>query len=752
MSEEEGKAYLGPPTLRLPTEISGTPYTLEVSGRAKTIGITLKKMDGRIPLVPQPSQAPQPVKVPGTDLSILVRSPFELSVFEEQEGGSRRELRIFSPGSSLVGNSLTLRLFIEHDEGIYGLGEFFGRLNKNGQALETYIYDAVGLPNDKTYVAYPFFWSTRGYGMLVNEQGRVFFDFGASFCCRGSVKVPSAEPQIFLFIAHEPREIVRQFWELTGYPEVPPKWSFGIWYSSWRDKGYVNSPYKTQEDVIRMAERIREMGIPGDVIHLDPHYSYRPVRPMLLSFMIEELGMNIEEVRQALSLHEEKGVWSYAPLISYLRERYGEKVSELRLSGSDSSFIWQRGFQDPKGFNERLHAMGFHTSIWVNPYAQLGGPWYRELEAADALLKVDGNVILEMPVSTVGGKMIGYSEIVRDMGAVDLTSERGRAIFASKISQLLDLGFDAIKTDYGEGAPGDEIGRLHNLYATVYNHVVYEEIKKRRGEAIVWGRSGGLGIHRYPIRWGGDPESTPEGMVKALRGALCLSCSGTAFSSFDIGGYGGKPSTRLFIRWFEMGLLFSHSRLHGTTEREPWSYGDEALAAFKRYAELRYSLFPYIYSCVNKGIKEGKPLVRPLVFDFPEDRATRDVEDEFMLGDALLVAPVMDDVSEERDVYLPKGTWYVFWTSQRLEGGKWVKVKAPLDLIPLFVMSGKSLVYSLNKGVTIGEESLRKLRVVAYGDVKEIDLDFGQIRVKAEVLPGKTLERDGLTITFETVQ
>ena len=120
MSEEEGKAYLGPPALRLSTEISGTPYTLEVSGRAKTIGLTLKKMDERIPLVPHPSQAPQPVKVPGTDLSVLVRSPFELSVFEEQEGGSRRELRIFSPGSSLVGNSLTLRLFIEHDEGIYG--------------------------------------------------------------------------------------------------------------------------------------------------------------------------------------------------------------------------------------------------------------------------------------------------------------------------------------------------------------------------------------------------------------------------------------------------------------------------------------------------------------------------------------------------------------------------------------------------------------------------------------------------------
>ncbi|MFP3302799.1 MAG: glycoside hydrolase family 31 protein [Caldivirga sp.] len=249
-------------------------------------------------------------------------------------------------------------------------------------------------------------------------------------------------------------------------------------------------------------------------------------------------------------------------------------------------------------------------------------------------------------------------------------------------------------------------------------------MKETRGEAIVWGRSGGLGIHRYPIRWTGDPDSTPRGMAASLRGVLSMATSGIMYASVDIGGYSGTPTPELYVRWAQMGLLLSHSRFHGTTEREPWSYGDEAYRIVSGFIKLRYSLIPYIYSQVIKGLRTGMPLVRPLIMDYPDDESVRDIDDEYMFGEAMLVAPLF--TGDERTVYLPEGVWYDYWSGEAVKGPTTVRVKAPLNRIPIYVKDGSAIPYTRVKALYLTPEVLRDLSVEVYGNVETFSADFGR--------------------------
>jgi alpha-D-xyloside xylohydrolase len=182
-------------------------------------------------------------------------------------------------------------------------------------------------------------------------------------------------------------------------------------------------------------------------------------------------------------------------------------------------------------------------------------------------------------------------------------------------------------------------------------------------------------------------------MAASLRGALSWILSGAAFASFDMGGFFGiptltdPPSPELYVRWSQMGLLFSHARAHGhTAPREPWAFGEPALSIFRKYAQLRYRLLPYLYAAARRA-PEGPPLARPLVYDFPLDPTTWQVDDEYLLGPDLLVAPMFKPRGS-RDIYLPAGGWYDFWTDRRFDGARWITYEAELETLPTFVRAG----------------------------------------------------------------
>jgi alpha-D-xyloside xylohydrolase len=176
-------------------------------------------------------------------------------------------------------------------------------------------------------------------------------------------------------------------------------------------------------------------------------------------------------------------------------------------------------------------------------------------------------------------------------------------------------------------------------------------------------------------------------MAAALKGGLSASLSGFGYWSHDIGGFRGEPTTDVYVRWAQFGLLSSHARCHGTTPREPWAFGEEALDVFRRYARLRYRLLPYLYSVADETARTGLPTVRPLVLAYQDDPAVADLDDQFLLGPNLLVAPVFAG-DTTRSVYLPDGEWVDWWTDERYDGGRRVEVAAPLDRLPLFVRAG----------------------------------------------------------------
>jgi alpha-D-xyloside xylohydrolase len=299
-----------------------------------------------------------------------------------------------------------------------------------------------------------------------------------------------------------------------------------------------------------------------------------------------------------------------------------------------------------------------------------------------------------------GGGVALVHGFAKPSAAVDFTNPGAVEWFKAKNRQLLEMGVAVIKTDFAEDMPDDAVPhdgtpaeQLHNVYPLLYQRAVFEVTKEVHGYGLIWGRSGYAGSQRYPVHWGGDPGCTFDDMAASLRGALSWILSGAAFASFDMGGFFGfptltdPPSPELYVRWSQMGLLFSHARAHGYgAPREPWAFGEPALSIFRRYAQLRYRLLPYLYAAARRAA-QGVPLARPLVYDHPLDRTTWHIDDEYLLGPDLLVAP-MFKARGSRDIYLPAGAWYDFWTDDRFEGGRWISYQAELDTLPLFVRAG----------------------------------------------------------------
>ncbi|HEU4678739.1 MAG TPA: glycoside hydrolase family 31 protein, partial [Terrimicrobiaceae bacterium] len=205
----------------------------------------------------------------------------------------------------------------------------------------------------------------------------------------------------------------------------------------------------------------------------------------------------------------------------------------------------------------------------------------------------------------------------------------------------------------------------------------------------------------YPVHWGGDSQSSFAGLAGTLRAALSMGLSGFPFFSHDIGGFIGRPEVELYVRWAQFGLFSSHARCHGCgndNSREPWMFGEQANDIFKSYATLRYRLMPYIYDQARRCSCTAKPLVRALIVDYPEDRNVWFIQDQYLFGDSLLIAPVLRPLKESalRKLYLPAGRWVDFWTKQPINSvGEWITRTVDLATMPIYVKAGTILPYTV---------------------------------------------------------
>ena len=314
-------------------------------------------------------------------------------------------------------------------------------------------------------------------------------------------------------------------------------------------------------------------------------------------------------------------------------------------------------FQDPKAMLDQLKKDGFHTCLWQLPYFTPKNRFFREL--------VDGG----MAVKNAAGSL-PYEDAV-----LDWSNPKTVKWYQDKIAGLIKLGVGAIKCDFGEAAPYDGFyysGRggkyEHNLYPVRYNKALWEAVEANSGEGVIWARSAWAGSQRYPLHWGGDAATTNTGMLGDLRGGISFGLSGFSFWSHDMGGFVTASPEDIYRRWLPFGFLSSHTRAHGAPPTEPWLISESFTKAFRQSAEMKYKLMPYVYAQAKDCSERGLPMVRALLVEFPDDPGAWLVEDAYMFGSQILVAPLLES-GDSRMVYLPRGKWIDYQSGKVYEGG-----------------------------------------------------------------------------------
>lgn len=349
-----------------------------------------------------------------------------------------------------------------------------------------------------------------------------------------------------------------------------------------------------------------------------------------------------------------------------------------------TDFIWDsRVFPDPRGMLSRLKAKGLNICVWINPYIAQESCLFNEGMENGYLVKRTNGDVWQWDMWQPG------------MALVDFTNPDACTWYQNKLAELLDMGVDCFKTDFGERIPVEGIEyfdhsdtkKMHNYYTYLYNKTVYDILEKKRGkgEAVLFARSATVGGQKFPVHWGGDCWSDYESMEESLRGGLSLMMSGFGFWAHDIGGFESTSTPDVYKRWVAFGLLSSHSRLHGSSSyRVPWAYDEEAVDVVRFFTRLKARLMPYLYKTAIDTSRTGIPTMRSMVLEFTEDRTCHFADRQYMLGDSLLVAPIFNEEGIA-DYYLPAGRWTDFFTGEVKEGGRWVKEKHGYLSVPLLV-------------------------------------------------------------------
>lgn len=364
-------------------------------------------------------------------------------------------------------------------------------------------------------------------------------------------------------------------------------------------------------------------------------------------------------------------------------------------------------FQNPQQMLKDLRSQGFHVCLWQLPYFTPKNRYFSELIEKDMYVK-NGNG--ELP----------YEDV-----ALDFSNPETVKWYQDKLAGLLNIGVSAIKVDFGEAAPLNGIyasGKSgwyeHNLYPVRYDMAVSEITKKLHNENIMWARAAWAGSQRYPLHWGGDAATTNTGLLGTLRAGLSFGLSGFSFWSHDMGGFVKSTPEDLYCRWIPFGFLTSHTRAHGAPPTEPWLYDSKRVQdVFRKSAEMKYRLMPYVYAQAKECTEKGLPMLRALFVEFPDDPGAWKVDDEYLFGSQILVAPLLESGMTGRTVYLPEGKWIDYQTEKVYEGG-WHRIEAGSLPIIMLVRDGSVLPH-LKLAQSTAEMDWSKMSLKVYSADKK---------------------------------
>ena len=559
------------------------------------------------------------------------------------------------------------------DEHYYGMGQnqdSLGALDLRGRVIDCkHWYDA---PSGET-VCVPFMVSSKGYGIIWDNPSDTHFVAGI----RGRTTFQSnvgERVSFFVITGDNPEQIYSAYARVTGNTPIPPKAAFGLIQSKAR--------YASQAEVLNVAHTYRQKGYPLDVMVVDWFY------------------------------------WT--------------RMGQLDINPAE--------FPDPDGMNKQLHAMGLKSIISIWPRFERSSRYFGELDAKGYFLKdKNGKTVDGLPFRSD-----------RAGALIDSTNPAARKWYWEHArDNILSHGFDYPWLDetepdlvpdgffYSIGS-GD---RYHNVYPLLHVEGFAQGMRawKPNTRVLILSRAAYLGSQRTgALFWSSDIDPTWEALQRQIPTGLNMVASGIAYWGNDIGGWQYLPQTtsatkpplldpsdardvvgqnndypELLTRWFEYGTFLPTLRLHGDRKHtEIWAFGHQAEAIMAKYDKLRYQLIPYIYSQAKFTHDTGAPFMRPLWMDFPNDPNVANLGTQYMFGPAFLVAPVTAQGQTEKDVYLPAGSdWYNFWTNEKLAGGRWVKVSAPIDQIPVFVRAGSIVPLGSAIESTASKQSVAEIRV-----------------------------------------
>lgn len=485
-----------------------------------------------------------------------------------------------------------------------------------------------GTCTEKSYKCIPFYVSSRSYGVLVNSSDRVSFEVMSDTVSRVSFTLPGEELEYFVVGGEDMEDVIRNYTTLTGKPALPPAYSFGLWLSTSFTTNYDEATVNSFID--GMAER----DIPLQVFHFD-------------SFWMKEYEL--------------------------------------------CNFEWdERQFSNPKEMLGKLHEKGLEICVWINSYiGQRSKLFDIGKEKGYFIMNPDGSVF-QADFWQPG------------MAIVDFSNPKACEWFKGLLRNLFDMGVNNIKTDFGERIPskckyynGMDPIKMHNYYTYLYNKCVFEALEEYFGKdkACLFARSATVGSQKFPIHWGGDCFGWYSNMAETLRGGLSLCSSGFGFFSHDIGGFESKTSEDIYKRWCAFGLMSTHSRLHGSTSyRVPWVYDEEACDVLRFYTKLKGKLMPYLWEQAIKTHETGVPMMKSMIMAFTKDPICKYLDQQYMLGDNLLIVPVMNEKGTV-EFYVPEGKWQDINSAEVYEGGKYYSKTCDYFQMPILARPNSILVY-----------------------------------------------------------
>jgi alpha-glucosidase len=585
-------------------------------------------------------------------LKVTIRhAPFGV-VFADGSGNSLDE---DDPTLATMAAGVATRVHkrLRDDELVYGFGEKTGRLNKRAQWLGGYTYmmwnsDSGGYDQgiDPLYATIPFFVvlrQGRAHGIFLDNTWRSVFDVGKSLRGILSFGTDGGELNYYFIDGPTPKDVIRRYTELTGRMPLPPVWSLGFHQCRYS--------YYPESQVRFIADNFRLRRIPADTLWLDIHY-----------------------------------LENYNPL------------------------TWDKTrFPDPAKMIADLRQQGFHVVTILDPHPAKKPGWdvYDSGIAGDHFVKRPDGTVYEAPVWPSKSETSPANSVFPDF-----SRPATREWWGGLYKRLTDVGVAGIWNDMNEpavfkmplwtmdldarhdneGQPTSHL-EIHNVWGQLMTRSTYEGLLKLRPDErpFVLTRATYAGGQRYSALWPGDNQSRWEDLRQSVPMLLNLGLSGLGFVGSDIGGFGESATAELFTRWLQLGVFYPFMRAHtsiDTDNEEPWVYGPAFERINRRAIELRYELLPHVYNEVRLMSETGIPAMRPVFLEFPDDPQTYTLDDEFMFGRDLLVAPVLFEARQEREVYLPKGTWFDVWSGKAHDGGASVRLPVTLESIPVFAREG----------------------------------------------------------------